>query len=127
MKYLGVDYGLKRAGLAISEGMLASPYKIIEIRNLQDAVDKIIKITRSENFDKVIVGLPEGDMGRATLKFVDLLKKNGVDAETTDETLSSKQALSEMIEAGVGRKKRKQDDGRAAAIILQNFLDDLKT
>lgn len=123
MKYLGIDYGLKRVGLAISEGDLASPYKIIEINSLSEAIEKIIKITRSENFDKVIVGLPEGAMGKATLKLINVLKSKGVDIEAADETLSSKQALRDMLEAGVGKKKRRVQDASAAAIILQNYLD----
>lgn len=123
MKYLGVDYGLKRVGLAISQGDLASPYKIIEINSLSEAIEKILTICKLEDFDKVIVGMPEGDMGKYTLKFIDELKKRGVDAEATDETLSSKQALDDMIEAGIGKKKRRLNDDMAAAIILQNYLE----
>ena len=125
MRYLGIDYGLKRVGLAISEGELASPYKIIEIKNLRDGVVKIFSIWFNGKFDKIIVGLPEGDMGIATIRFVNNLKGKGVNVETTDETLSSKQALNEMITSGVGRDQRKQDDSMAAAIILQNYLDAL--
>lgn len=121
MKYLGVDFGLKRIGLAISEGNFASPFKIIESKNLADAVAKIAKI--SKDFDKVIVGMPEGDMGKATEKFINSLKKVGVKVETADETLSSQNAAKLMIEMGLKRKKRKENDAMAAAEILQNYLN----
>ena len=125
MKYLGVDYGLKRVGLAISEGEIASPYRVIEIKSLRDGFNKIFSIFHNGNFDKIIVGLPEGAMAKAVTRFVDSLKAKGIDVETADETLSSKQALRDMIETGVGEKKRGLRDDRAAAIILQNYLDTL--
>lgn len=125
MKYLGIDYGLKRVGLAISEGQLASPYKIIEIKSLRDGVYKIFSIFHIGKFDKVIVGMPEGDMGKAVIKLVSFLKSKGVDTVSADETLSSKQAQREMIDRGAGKKKRQVSDDMAAAIILQNYLDNL--
>ncbi len=124
MHYLGIDFGLKRVGLAISEGSLASPYKIIVISNLQDAMDKIVKITRSENFDKIVVGMPEGVMGKAVSKFVKAMRGEGILVEIADETLSSKTADKLLIEMGVSQKKRKLNDSQAAAIILQNYLEE---
>lgn len=125
MKYLGVDFGLRRIGLAVSEGMLASPWKIVEVKGLKDAVDKISKIITDEGFDKVIVGLPEGKMGQTVLKFINGLKKINPEVITADETLSSRQALEEMIGQNVPVKKRRNSDAVAAAIILQNYLDSI--
>lgn len=124
MKFLGVDYGLRRIGFAVSEGELANPWKIIEVKSLQDAVEKVSAIIKNENFEKVIVGLPEGKMGKIVIDFVKRLKKKGINVETTDETLSSKNATSLMIDLNIPKKKRAMNDSFAASQILQNFLDD---
>lgn len=126
MQYLGVDFGLKRIGFAVSSGELASPWKIIEVKDIQDLAEKIKKITEDEKMDKVIVGMPEGKIGRMVKKFLNMLKKQGIDAEGYDETLSTKQAAKVMIESGILKKKRRLNDAYSAAIILQNYLDDQK-
>lgn len=123
MKYLGVDFGLKRVGLATSEGNFASPLKTIEVKGIVDAVLKVIALCKNEQFSKVIVGMPEGKIGKNVLGFVKKLKKEGIDVETFDETLSSIRALENMIEAGVPKEKRRVNDDQAAAIILQDYLD----
>ncbi len=123
MKYLGVDFGLKRIGLAISEGELASAWKVVEVRNLIDAIEKISTLINLEQFDKVVVGLPEGKIGQTTVGFIKGLKKKGIDIEASDETLSSKNATSLMIEMNISKEKRKVNDDYSAMLILQNFLD----
>ncbi len=123
MKYLGVDFGLRRIGLAVSEGELASPYKIIEIKNLTDGVKKVQNEAKNGHFEKVVVGLPEGNTGKIVSKFIRLLKKAGLDVESADETLSTVSAIESMIKMGVPREKRKSTDAQAAAEILQNYLD----
>ena len=123
MKYLCVDFGLKRIGLATSEGELASPLKVLTVSSLFDAVDKIIREIREIGADKVIVGMPEGNTGKAAQRFVKSLKKEGLDVEVSDETLSTQNAGKLMIEMGISKKKRRQNDAQAAALILQNYLD----
>lgn len=121
MRYLGIDFGLRRIGLAVSEGNLASPYKVVEGRGFTDLMEKIKR--ESVGFDKVVVGLPEGKMGKTVLGFVNALKKNGLDVDTTEETLSTKLAIQQMLAINIPKKKRKINDDIAAAIILQNYLD----
>lgn len=123
MRYLGIDFGLRRIGLAISEGELASPWQILAVKNFSDAVEKTVKIIQDNNFDKVIIGLPEGKMGQNVRGFIKALKKRGVEVETADETLSSKRAIEVMIEQGVRQKSRQEEDAYSAAEILQGFLD----
>lgn len=123
MKYLGIDFGIKRIGLAVSEGELASPWQIIEVKDFSDAVEKVSKIITNENFQKIVVGLPEGKMGKNVVGFVKALKKQGFEVATADETLSSKIALDIMIKQGAGKKKRHHEDAFSAAEILQNYLD----
>lgn len=123
MKYLGIDFGLRRIGLATSDGQLATPWKIVEVAGFGDAVEKTVQLTRHENFQKIIVGLPEGRMGKTVLAFIKALQKSGLEVIEADETLSSQKALQQMIEQNIPQKKRKAADAVAAAIILQQFLD----
>src|SRR3990167_2861479 len=114
MKYLGVDFGLRRIGLALSEGEIASPLKILEVKNFSQGVEKVMEIIREEGIDKVVVGMPEGQMGKNVTGFIKKLKAKGIEVETADETLSSRRALEYMIEQNIPRKKRKVNDAQAA-------------
>lgn len=125
MKYLGIDFGLKRVGLAISEGKLASPWQVLVVKDFSDALKKVLKIIKDEQFQKIVVGLPEGQMGQNVTGFINALKMVGIFVETADETLSSQQAKKVMIEAGIPQKKRRHEDAYSAAEILQNYLDNL--
>lgn len=123
MKYLGVDFGLRRVGLAVSEGSIASPFKTIEVKDFSDAVEKVFQIAEKMKFSKIVVGLPEGKIGRTVAGFIKALKKKGLDIVGADETLSSRQAILSMIAQNIPKEKRKSSDAAAAAIILQEWLD----
>lgn len=130
MKYLGVDYGLKKVGLALSEGQIASPLKVVEVSGLNDAVSKITQLIKKENIDRVVVGVPESGEARKVVKSFLLKIKNDLEESAVsiieaDETLSSQTAADLMIDLGVGKKARKKEDAYSATIILQNFLDSL--
>ncbi len=125
MRYLGVDFGLRRIGLAISEGELASPWQIIEVSSFSDAIEKTSKIINENSFEEIIIGLPEGQIGKKAAKFAAALRKQGFEVKSADETLSSKKALAELIEQGAGQKKRRFKDAFSAAEILQNYLDSM--
>ncbi len=123
MKYLGVDFGMKRVGLAISEGELSSPLKIITVSSLLDATNKIIQEVKAQGVDKIIVGMPEGETGKAAKKLINALKREKLEVEEFDETLSTQNTQKLLIEMGLSRKGRGQTDAQAAAEILQNYLD----
>lgn len=124
MRYLGIDFGLRRVGLATSEqGQLASPWKVVEGSGFDDLVEKIKKEARS--FNKVVIGLPEGKMGKIVKRVARSLREKGVDVLETDETLSSQIATQKMLELNISKKKRRVNDDIAAAIILQNYIESL--
>ena len=130
MRYLGVDYGLKKVGLALSEGQIASPLKVLDVSGLNDAVSKIISVINKEEIERVIVGVPEsGEAKSAVKKFISKLKidlkKKLVSIIEAEETLSSQSAKELMIELGTKKKKRQQEDAYSASLILQNFLDSI--
>jgi len=124
VKYLGVDWGEKRIGLAFgdSETKIATPYKVIN--NIEDLFDVIKK----EEIDVVVIGLPKkldnknSISSENALDFINKLKnKSGVLIEVVDERLTSKAA-----DALIGGKKTKADrDATAAMLILQTYLDRL--
>lgn len=126
MRYLGIDFGLRRIGFAISDGELATPLRTIDVKDLHNVLKVVLDLSVKENIEKIIVGLPEGKLGNTVLGFINALRKRGLDVEAADETLSSKKALKMMIELNIPMKKRKVNDSTAAAIILQDYLDNQK-
>ncbi|MFA4833896.1 MAG: Holliday junction resolvase RuvX [Patescibacteria group bacterium] len=123
-KYLGIDWGEKRIGLALgdSETKLATPHKTV------GDIKEILKVIKEEKINMVVVGKPlkmsdiRYQMSDKFLNFLDLLKKKlDIPIETIDERLSSKAA-----DALLGNKKEKAGrDEMAAMLILQNYLDRL--
>lgn len=125
MKILGVDYGRRKIGLAISEGKLAEPLRVILIDSFENAARKVIEVIKVEKVEKAIVGVSEGKMGEESKKFsLSLGSSLSIPVETSDEALTSQDAQRLSIEAGLPRKKRHgMEDAYAAAIMLQNYLD----
>lgn len=125
MKYLGIDYGRKKIGLAVSEGMIAEPLKVVRFEKKEVALAKIEQIVKTESIEKVIIGVSEGKMGEETREFTKLLKKK-ISAEVffQDETLSTQSAQELSLTANIKRRKRREmEDAYSAAIILQAYID----
>lgn len=125
MKYLGVDLGLKRVGLAISEGELASPLQTIEVSGLASLLNQIQQKVNEEKIDVVVIGQPEGVMGKNAQSVAKKLKELGIEVELVDETLSTQKARDLMLEMGASQKSRRDDNAVSAAIILQGYLDQI--
>lgn len=125
MKILGIDYGRSKVGLAISEGTLAEPWKVIRYKDSADLVRKIGIDIEKEKPEKIVVGVSENVMAEETKEFVKSIQPF-IDStiQLFDETLSSQDARRLSIEAGISRKKRHEmEDAYAATIMLQNYLD----
>ena len=125
MKILGIDYGRSKIGLALSEGKLAEPLKVVHYKEVGEVIKKIVWIVEEEVVGKVIVGVSEGEMGKESKNFsLNLSKSLSIPVETFDETLSTKGAQTLSIEAGIKRGKRKKmEDAFAATLTLQDYLD----
>lgn len=125
MRILGIDFGIKKIGLAISEGQLAEPYKQLKVKSSKSKVEKIKRICEEEKIEKIIIGISEGLMAEQTLDFgYQLRKVTGLPIEFEDETLTSEEAKNLLVKIGKPKKKRqKQIDAISAALILQNYLD----
>lgn len=139
MTILGIDYGAKKIGLAVSDeqNRLALPLEILIDLSQAAILDKIKEICQKHSIDQIVVGVPisfsaqkketllrEVDLQNQQMKdvlaFVDWLKKN-VDLliEVEDERLSTKMAnglRKDLVKKG-------PDDAVAAMLILQSYLD----
>ncbi len=130
MKYLGIDYGKSKIGIAYSEGEIASAGKIIPVNGLQGAVATMIRIINAEKIEVVVIGKPEsGESLKMEENFVMELRKHISDLEIVevDETLSTKHATDLMLQFNLPLKKRRQEDAHSAALILQEYLDNLSS
>lgn len=125
MRYLGIDYGEKRIGVAVSdpEGRIAFPRMKLRNRGNKHLWDQIREFLVKEKISKVVVGLPLGfDMSeteesRKVRKFVKEFKKRiALPVEFENEILTSHMAERAGIE-------KEHTDEAAAAIILQAYLD----
>ena len=131
MKYLGMDLGTKRLGLAIStSGVLTTPYKLISFKTYEEARDEVIKIIEKEKITCLVLGLPknmDNSMGFASersLNFKKLLEeKCSLPVNLVDERLSTVEAESILIANNYSRAKRKNViDELSACIILDTYL-----
>lgn len=124
MIYLGIDFGLKKLGFAKSQGEIATPLSVIHIKNGKDALLKINEVVKRERAGKIIMGLPESGISKKILKIAKKLKDlYKLDVELFEETLSTFKAKQKMIEEGISRKKRQEEDAYSAAQILEEYLD----
>lgn len=132
MRILGIDYGEKRIGMAVSDplGITAQGLPTIERTNIQDDLQKILNVVREKDVKEIVVGLPKnmnnslGEKAQAVLNFVALLKKHiNIPINVIDERLSTVRANRAMLEGDLSRKKRKDRvDMIAAQLILQDYL-----
>ena len=134
---LGIDYGSKRMGLAVSDlsCTIATPYKILYRREISADMAELRKIMAEKEIGAVVMGLPlqmngeEGEIAADVRKFAAILEENfKFPVLLWDERLSSSAMENFLIkEADLSRKKRaKVLDASAAAYILQGALDALK-
>lgn len=132
-RILGIDYGTKRVGLAISDplGMLSTPLSIETVGSMEDAIKTVCRIARERAVEKIVVGMPinmNGTMGPIAMevtRFVELLKPAcGIAVETIDERLSTSMVERVLLDADLSRGRRKEvRDKLAAQVILQGYLD----
>ncbi|MDP2671844.1 MAG: RuvX/YqgF family protein [bacterium] len=118
MSFLGVDYGLAKIGLAISEGNLATPLPVLRIKNPGQARQRILQLIDEHQVKTVVFGIPHPDSIGAE-KFADELEEIvKIELVKVDETLTTKIAGQ--------TSKKKNEDSAVAANLLQEYLDQEK-
>ena len=136
MRIMGLDYGDKTVGVAVSDemGITAQPYLTItrERRNkLRQTCKQIEDIIREKNIEVIVVGKPlnmngtEGERIEETREFIEMIRRRtGLRVEELDERLTTVEADRILDASGVAKENRKEYiDKMAAAIILQTYLD----
>ncbi len=136
MRIMGLDYGSKTVGVAISDPLLliAQPIEIIrreQENKLRKSLARIEELIKEYEVSEIVLGLPKnmnnslGDRAEKSLEFKDMLeKRTGLKVSMWDERLTTVSAHKAMIEAGIRREDRgKYVDSIAAVFILQGFLD----
>ena len=125
MRYLGIDYGKKQMGLALSdtEGRIAFPRTQLTTYNLQLTIKSINDVIKKEGIEKIIVGLPITFGGKESAQTAEarafgekLQKAVQLPVEFENELLTTKMAF----KSGVAKNKV---DAASAAILLQSYLD----
>ena len=134
LKYLGIDYGTKRIGLAVNMAILAEPLLVLDnqvdknqLIASDEVLSKVVKICQERKIDKIVLGLSEAEMALKIQSFAELLReKTSLPVIMVDETLSSYEVGRRMKEAKFPLKKRQGPiDHYSAALILEDFLETL--
>jgi putative Holliday junction resolvase len=135
MRYLGIDYGIKRVGLAISdeEGMMAFPYKIVQ--NNQELLDTIHNICGQEEIGGIVIGESQNLSGEPNKIMAEVSEfKDKLTSEVKLPIFFEKEFMT-SLHSGEQKSKnifsdrktkkeiKNKNDSQAAALILQRFLD----
>ena len=138
MRILGLDYGSKTVGVAISDPMLITAQGLEIIRResegkIRKTYQRIEEICKEYSVEKIVLGHPknmdgtDGERAFKTFEFKEALeRRTGLPVILWDERLTSVSAENIMIESKIRRENRKQYvDEIAAMVILQNYLESL--
>lgn len=131
-KYLGIDFGIKKSGVSISDSnkLISFPLETIETKNL---LDYIKQISIDENIEIVVIGKPLKlnneihDLEEEIVKFIKSLKNYlpNIQVERIDERFTSKISKQIIINSGVRKKNRRDKliiDKISASLILESYL-----
>ena len=133
MRALGIDFGEKRIGLAVSdaEGRYAIPWKTLTRRSDRQAIEELSALAKEESIELIVLGDPrnlDGSTGLQSERVEAFSRKLAaaldLPIETVNESLTSHEADSRLREAGLkARRRRERVDSLAAQILLQEALD----
>lgn len=136
MRIMGLDFGSKTVGVAVSDPLMITAQSLEIIRRkeenkLRQTYARIEALAEEYEVEKFVLGLPknmnatEGERVEKTKEFADnLFRRTGIEIVFWDERLTTVAADKTMMEAGVRREHRKEYvDAIAASFILQGYLD----
>lgn len=140
MRVMGLDYGDKTVGVALSDALLITAQPLVTIERerwnkLRKTYQQLETIIADNEVEKIVVGKPlnmngtEGERVERTRAFIEeLSKRTGLEIVEVDERLTTVEADRILADTGVAASGRKEYiDKMAAAIILQSYLDGLKS
>ena len=131
-KYLGIDFGIKKSGVSISDSnkLISFPLETIETKNL---LDYIIQLSIDENIEIIVIGKPLKlnneihDLEEEIFKFIKSLKIKlpNIQIERVDERFTSEISKQIILKSGVSKKNRRDKliiDKISASLILESYL-----
>lgn len=138
MRILGLDFGSRTVGVAVSDPLKITAQGVEIIRRkdenkLRQTLARIEELVKEYNAERIVLGLPKnmnntmGERVDKTMEFkASLERRTGLEVVMWDERLTTVAADQAMIEAGIRRENRKDYvDMIAASLILQGYLDSL--
>lgn len=137
MRILGLDFGSKTVGVAVSDELMltAQGLEIVKTvsNKLRQTLARIEQIVTEYQVERIVLGYPknmnntEGERCEKTKEFAQMLeRRTGLSVVLWDERLTTVAADRHMMESGIRRENRKQYvDEIAAVFILQGYLDSL--
>ena len=138
MRILGLDFGSKTVGVAVSDELMLTAQGLEIVRRqspnkLRQTLARIEQIVTEYQVERIVLGYPknmnntEGERCEKTKEFGDMLEnRTGLEIIYQDERLTTAQADGVLEQGGIRKDKRKQYiDKMAASLILQNYLDTL--
>ena len=138
MRIMGLDFGSKTVGVAVSDSLLLTAQGVEIIRRkeenkLRQTLARIEELIVEYEVQEIVLGLPknmnatEGERVQLTMEFKEKLeRRTGLPVHMWDERLTTVAADNAMMEAGIRRENRKEYvDKNAASLILQGYLDRL--
>lgn len=133
MRIMGLDYGEKTIGVAVSDelGWTAQGIEVIRRTNMSSDIEALRNIMLTYHIHEIVIGLPKhmngtiGERGEQCIAFAEQLKTHfKLPVHLWDERLTTVAAERTLLEADMSRKKRKQVvDKIAAVFILQGYMD----
>ncbi len=136
MRIMGLDYGSRTVGVAVSDGLLITAQGVETVcrtkeNKLRQTLARIQALCEEYDVGEIVLGLPKnmnntiGDRAEKSLEFAEMLKKRtGLPVVMWDERLTTVAANRTLMETGVRREHRKEYiDQIAAVFILQGYLD----
>lgn len=134
-RFMGIDYGLKRIGIAITDPLRTFAYPHLALSNDQTLFKRLSEVIKEKNISRIILGVPSDELTSKTSIAAEVIKfKNRLSTEFKieviewDETYTSKMAQQRIKESVAKKKKRREKtlvDMSSASIILQEYLDSL--
>jgi putative Holliday junction resolvase len=132
-RFLGIDYGTVRIGLALSDptGTLASPIPFLKNQSPQQVTTALSELIQTHQIEGLVIGLPrnmDGTYGPSAQKVRDFIaqiqKSISLPITPIDERLTTAQASKQLSGIGLNQKQlRKKVDSSSACLILQQYLD----
>lgn len=121
---LGIDIGKAKTGVARAVGTLAQPLTVIREKDTELLTSKIVDIAKREEAQKIVIGLPQGEIESLARSVGERLVKSGLSVVYWDETLTTQDSQRLAIAANIPVKKRHElEDAFSASLMLQSYLD----